>query len=400
MSAAAQVTQKVKSSPEQVFYAFTHAAALREWLCDFATVQPHPGRRIYLAWDSGYTMSGEFTRVEPAKALGFTWFGRGEPGPTLVSVEIAPAGEMTMVTLTHGEIEAGEAWDGLERKFKNDWTETLENLASVLETGIDLRIARRPLLGIYLNDFNAQIAHKMGVPVSEGVRLDGVVEGLGPAKAGLQKDDVLVSMGGTLLKSSESIPQAITGKRAGDVVEVTYYRGPDRRTVNMALSARKMPEVPFDPVTLAEQVRSVYAADYAELEGCLKSVTEVQAAHRPAEGEWGAREVLAHLIIDERELQGFITFLTFGEEFVTEDISGNFNPRINAVVQAYPTIVEILELLRRTNAETIALIAALPSDFAARKSSYYRVGSIMLQRSGHIQSHLEQIKDALASYPG
>ena len=400
MPTAARVTQNVKASPEQVFYAFTHGTALREWLCDFATVQPRPDGRIYLAWDSGYTMSGAFTQVEPGKALGFTWLGRGEPGPTRVTVEMTPAGEMTLVTLTHGEIMSGQAWEGLEKKFVIDWTENLENLASVLETGIDLRLARRPMLGIYLNDFDANIARQMGVPVSEGARLDGVVAGMGPANAGLQKDDIMVSLGGMPLKSNESIRPAISGKRAGDVVDVTYYRGADKQTVKMTLSARKMPEVPFDPVVLAEQVRVNYASDYAELERCLKPVTEVQAAHRPVPGEWGVREVLAHLIIDERDSQEFITLLTFGEELVTEGSSGNFNPRIDALVQAYPTIAELLALLRRTNTETIALIAALPAEFAARKGSYYRVGYGLLQLSGHILGHLDQIKAAVASCPG
>lgn len=201
MPAAVNVIQKTKAAPEQVFYAFTHATALREWLSDAATVIARPGGRVYLAWNSGYTTNGEFTRVEPGKGLGFTWRGRGEPGPTQVTVELKPEGEGTEISLTHAEIGTGEVWKGLEEKFRTDWTNALENLASVLETGIDQRIARRPMLGIFLNDFNAEIARQMGIPVTEGIRIDELMPGLGAEKAGLQKNDVLVSMAGMPLST-------------------------------------------------------------------------------------------------------------------------------------------------------------------------------------------------------
>ena len=32
--------QFIKAKPSQVYYALTHAIALHEWLCDYATVAP------------------------------------------------------------------------------------------------------------------------------------------------------------------------------------------------------------------------------------------------------------------------------------------------------------------------------------------------------------------------
>ena len=37
----------IPTRPEQVYYAFSNASALREWLCDLATVDPRPGGRMY-----------------------------------------------------------------------------------------------------------------------------------------------------------------------------------------------------------------------------------------------------------------------------------------------------------------------------------------------------------------
>lgn len=44
MSTTVTSEQFVKASPAQVYYALTHASALHEWLCDFATVAPRPRR--------------------------------------------------------------------------------------------------------------------------------------------------------------------------------------------------------------------------------------------------------------------------------------------------------------------------------------------------------------------
>ena len=56
--------QAINAPPTQVYNAFTNATALKEWLCDVATVKPKPGGRMYLAWNDGYYCSGEFTDLE------------------------------------------------------------------------------------------------------------------------------------------------------------------------------------------------------------------------------------------------------------------------------------------------------------------------------------------------
>mgnify|MGYP001195731505 CR=1 FL=1 len=85
----------------------------------------------------------------------------------------------------------GHVWAKKVDGFRGNWVESLENLKSVLETGIDLRIANRPMLGIVPGDFTEEQAKAIGVPIREGLRLDGVVDGMGAQKCGLQKDDVI-----------------------------------------------------------------------------------------------------------------------------------------------------------------------------------------------------------------
>ena len=94
----------IKSPPSQVYRAFTNATALREWCCDVATVDPKAGGRLYMAWNAGFYMAGEYTNLVEDQTVAFTWQGKGEPGVTNVDVNLAKSDEGTKLTLTHNGI--------------------------------------------------------------------------------------------------------------------------------------------------------------------------------------------------------------------------------------------------------------------------------------------------------
>jgi hypothetical protein len=142
----------------------------REWFCDVATVSPKPGGRIYLAWDDGYYTSGSYLTLKEFKTVAFTWFGRGEPRETRVSIRIKPEKGGSQLILEHSRIGTGKSWGQLAERIQKEWQKSLENLVSVLETGEDLRLTRRPMLGIGVSDFDAEIARQIVVPVSKGIR--------------------------------------------------------------------------------------------------------------------------------------------------------------------------------------------------------------------------------------
>lgn len=383
------------ASPAEVYRAFTNSSALREWLCEAAQADPRKGGRLYLWWGSGYYSAGEYTALAPGKKIGFTWRGRDEPEATRVQVSLKARKAGTEVALTHSGLGAGKAWARNRQEITDGWPKALENLQSVLETGHDLRYTSRPLLGISFDDFNAEIAAKLGVPVTQGVRLSSVSEGLGAEAAGLQKGDVLVSLGGRALTDPNSFAPALQGRRAGDTVKVVFYRGPEKKTTQMTLSPRPLAPVPPTPPELAEAVRKIYAEMDAELEKVFAGVTEAQAAHKSAPAEWSAKETLAHLIAGERDNQHWIGDLVGGHEWWYDDWGGNVYPRIVGTTAVYPTLAAVLEELKRNEAEVVAALTALPPEFVARKGSYWRLGHSLLQLASHTQEHLEQIKAAL-----
>jgi len=224
------------------------------------------------------------------------------------------------------------------------------------------------------------------------------VEGMGAQKAGLQKDDVLVEMAGHPIRNDpNSLPEAITGKKGGDKIDVVIYRGPEKKTITMELSKRPMPDVPFDPETLVKSARELYEDALAEVEKCFEGVTDDEAMARPDAQEWSALEIVAHLIHGERSNQIFLTDLIDGYERVADGFGSNINAQVQATVAANPSVALMLDALRRTVEETLAYASYLPEEFVANKGSYYRFGFGLLQPNFHLTAHAGQIRDAIAA---
>ncbi|MFN8381177.1 MAG: SRPBCC domain-containing protein [Anaerolineales bacterium] len=379
------------------YRAFTNATSLREWLCDVATVEPHPRGRMYMWWRGDFYSSGHYLEVEENKCVKFRWFSNIDPAPTEVTVTFTEKGSSVEVCMEH-EVPDDSLWKEAAESFRQNWVESLENLKSILETGVDLRIANRPMLGIVPGDFTDEQSVALNIPVRDGMRLDAVLDGMGAQKCGLQKDDLIVEMNGhPITKDFNTLPNAIAGKKGGDNIEVAFYRGPEKKTVTMQLSKRPMPVVPFNPAELEKQARQLFEPALAELEKTFEGYTDAQAMARPEPNEWSALETVAHLISGERFNLIFLTGLIDGYEPVTDGFGTNIHAQVQATVKAHPTIKLMLDALRKAVDEVLAYVSFLPEDFVANKGSYHRFASILLQPDFHLTAHLQQIKDALAA---
>lgn len=268
----------------------------------------------------------------------------------------------------------------------------------MLETGLDRRTFDRPMLGINIGDFNPEIARSMQVPVSQGVRLDDVRSDMGAAAAGLCKGDVIIELDKKPITNDYgSLMAALLGKKGGDKVEVVFYRGPKKMTVMMQLSKRPVPDISWDPAELANQVRQKYEDLHSTLEACFKGVSEAEADHEPAAGEWSAKQTLAHLIQTERGQISNLDDAVGGYERLSDDWGGNLDGHIRATVAAYGTYRNMLDELKRLSVEMVTFLAGLPKSFVERKASYFQSASQVLELESHTLTHIEQIKSALAA---
>jgi uncharacterized protein YndB with AHSA1/START domain len=390
-------TQQVHASPTAVYYAFTHAAALQEWLCDDSRANAREGGHLYLWWQEGYYATGEFTSVEPDKALAFTWLGRREPGATQVNIALAEENGSTRLTLVHSGMGTGDAWEQMRTELSKGWERGLTNLVSVLETGLDKRIYDRPMLGIMPSGLvEAAEAAVAGLPISGGIRISGVVPGMGAEKAGLQGNDILVEIGGVTLIDFHALRTVLARYQGGDTVEVVLYRDGQKHVIPMVLSRRPTVEVPSDPTEFAASLRQIYDELDAALDDALAGVSEEEAITPPAPGVWCAKDILAHLIGSERVIQVSIGLL------LSDDVPSSFpnNPPAwnMALMTVYPTLLDLVALWKRTEAESVALVAALPPALVARKATYFNLGNFLLSgMPAHTRGHIGEIRAAVAA---
>lgn len=105
----------IDAPPEHVFQAWIDPQQRLAWWGDDAAyrgTKMESDLRVGGKWRTegknkqgkDFTVSGEYTRVEPSRALGFTWnhdWGGSRGSETHVLVELTPTTSGTHVTLTH-----------------------------------------------------------------------------------------------------------------------------------------------------------------------------------------------------------------------------------------------------------------------------------------------------------
>jgi uncharacterized protein YndB with AHSA1/START domain len=276
--------QYIQAPVEDGLRAFTHPTMLRDWWCQAALCEPVAHGPISLQWNDGYFASGRLVGLPGAEALEFSWVGRNEPGESRVRVNCRAVETGCVVTVTH-ELGAGPAWEETRERLQQQWPAWLENMQSMVENGIDLRLARRPRLGIWMDDLTPEKAAELRLPAVSGVLLSGTGENTGARNAGLRKDDVLVSMNDVPLHDPSSFGQALEGLHAGDWPVVSFYREGKLQSTPLELSRFPILPLPTSPAALAEAfcIQAAHVAgSIAEL---VAGLDEAQALHRPAENE-------------------------------------------------------------------------------------------------------------------
>jgi uncharacterized protein YndB with AHSA1/START domain len=386
-----EFSANIDAPVKQVFAAFSSSIALESWFADFAEIVPQEKGRIYLCWDTGYYASGLITKIEPEKQLAFSWNGLGEPCDTQVDLVFEENETGTTVTIRHSEVGTSTEWTERIQQYKSGWDTALKNLKSVMETGLDKRIFDRPMLGIFLGAIvDEKQAGELGIPVSSAIRLAGVMDGMGAQAAGLQTDDVLISLNGRPLEGYQDFAPATEDKKAGDVVEAVYYRGNEKHTVQMELSRRTL-ELPESAAALAGTTAKIYAEVAKERDALFEGISDAEASMRPTEREWSAKETLVHLLYTERWVHLAISCS------VSEQRAGGFANQLKliaAMADSYP-LEELLAELKRSEEVTVASLRALPDDFVTDKRKFARFVMNVQGFDRHTRSHFDQIKDAI-----
>jgi uncharacterized protein YndB with AHSA1/START domain len=392
-----EVSQEIKASPEDVFRALTHPLDLSFWFCHSAWTDPQPGGELQVRWRNGWWARGVYEMVERPRRVAFTWHGKDEPGETNVVFEIAATDDGTLVKLTHSGFGDDAVWDKAVFEAESSWLPALENLDSVLTTGIDLREATRPVLGILSAPLTPERAAKENIATTRGVYLSGVLPEGGAAAAGLKRGDVITHIGGMAVTDEESLTTTLGAYHAGDRVQIGYVRGVGSGIVGIELRVRPSREVPSTPEQAVERARALRGDLIAELRALVAGLTEEQANRKPDRHAWSVNETLAHLSVSERFFQRWCADIIVGNTRGQVDANPATTPELLATaLGGDPTPEGLIDRLGREVEDTHALYAALRPEVVAMKARY-RLLVMALLSDLHLRDHIEQIRAAAAT---
>ena len=133
------IRRNLPAPPDRCFRAWTDAEALKRWFGPganevvLAETDARVGGRYRVVMRSPdgeeHEVSGEFREVVANRKLVFTWAWRSTPErQSLVTIEFAPAGDATTLTLTHEEFADEAARD----RHHRGWTGSLDKLAALV----------------------------------------------------------------------------------------------------------------------------------------------------------------------------------------------------------------------------------------------------------------------------
>ena len=202
-------------------------------------------------------------------------------------------------------------------------------------------------------------------------------------------------MGGSPTTDFDSLNNALNAWKAGDTIEVIYYRGAEKQNVQMTLSGRPIPEIPPNAKGLADAVAIIYKDIETKLDEFLDGVSEEEASFKSSTADWSIKGILGHLIHTERSYFQEIGESVRGYERFSDDYGENVDEMTEATVASYPTLKDLVEEYRRNMAENLYFLANLPDEFVARRGSYWRLAYNFLQDPYHFDGHLSQMQAAL-----
>ena len=122
---AVVVERGLNASVANVWRALTDVDQMREWYFDLKAFKPEIGFEFEFVVEhegNRYHHLCRVTDVIPEKKIAYTWRYKGEPGDSLVSIELTPEGDKTRLKLTHTGIETFPKTPAYARKnFEAGW---------------------------------------------------------------------------------------------------------------------------------------------------------------------------------------------------------------------------------------------------------------------------------------
>src|SRR5437764_9811895 len=123
----AVIVERILNAPlANVWKAITDVEEMRQWYFDLKEFKPEVGFEFEFVVEhegTSYHHLCRVTDVVPEQRIAYTWRYKGEPGNSLVTIELFGEGNNTRLKLTHTGIETFPKTPPYARKnFETGWT--------------------------------------------------------------------------------------------------------------------------------------------------------------------------------------------------------------------------------------------------------------------------------------
>ncbi len=102
----------------------------------------------------------------------------------------------------------------------------------------DGKVKTTPLtwMGVATDEVSEEVASQLPLDPGTGLIVEHIVPESPAAKAGLQKNDVLIRLNDQILVAPKQLGALVANRKAGDTIEVTYLRKGEKKTATVTLA--------------------------------------------------------------------------------------------------------------------------------------------------------------------
>jgi uncharacterized protein YndB with AHSA1/START domain len=338
----------VQLPPIEVWHALTRPDYLSYWIADRAEVDLRVGGVYNLRAVPWLDLRARIERLVEGRRLVLRPVNTADDARIEVDL-IKQAAAETRVCVDHPEPEL----HGLLRQ-------ALENMRSLWERGVDLREARRGMLGVGIDDLQPADRPIQGVPEDLGVRISSV----------------------RLIRATDP----------GRILSLEIVRQGRRHPIEAAIAERMHRTQPPPPqIQLLRMLHELVAAADEKLAQAVHGLSDTDAYRPEAPGKWSVAQVLAHLSVTERMTQCMLDEAIRGGCPGPDDVAVASSWMLGAVLTERPGVADLLARLKRDEVETLALLEGVPAEVVAFRPRWARVAHLALDFHTHSEDHLPQI---------
>jgi uncharacterized protein YndB with AHSA1/START domain len=379
----------VQLPPIEVWHAFTRPDYLCYWIAEHAEVDLRVGGVYNLRAGAWLDLRSRIEKLVEGRRL------------VLRPVNAADDARVEVDLIKQSAAETRICIDHPEPNLSGPLREALENMRSLWERGVDLREARRGMLGVGVEDLPPDDPLLEGIPEGLGARISAVLAG-GPAeRAGLERGDVVITVAGQPVRGRQDVVRHIQATGPGQSLSLEVVRQGERVSVEPVLEERKhRTQPPPAQIELLETLREAIAAADEKLAEAVRGLSDLDAYRPEALGRWSVAQVLAHLSVTERMNQCALDEAIRGGNPRPADEVVASPWKLGAVLTERPSVADLLARVCRDEAETLALLEGVPAEVVAFRPRWTRVAHLALDYQTHSGDHLSQIARIRAAIGG